>query len=148
MKKIISLPPQYFFVSIFLIVIFRLIELNLNLIYFPLNLSGILFIICGLIFIIFSYQLFMKHQTPENFSLSTCVVKEGLYKYSRNPMYLGAVIFLLGLTILFQNIIAFLSPLFFFLIMNFIFIPYEERKMEREIGGNYLAYKSKTRRWI
>ena len=63
-------------------------------------------------------------------------------------MYLGGVLFLTGLALLLQNVMAFISPVLFFLIMNFMFIPYEEQKMLKEHGDPYRLYKNKVRRWI
>jgi protein-S-isoprenylcysteine O-methyltransferase Ste14 len=67
------------------------------LIEYPYNLIGIVFIAIGIYFILKPWYLFQKHNTPEDFSESTVLVQEGIYRYSRNPMYLGGVLFLLGL---------------------------------------------------
>lgn len=104
--------------------------------------------IIGIIFVIIPYNLFVKYKTPEKFQPSTCVVTDGIYKYSRNPMYLGGLIFLIGLVIILQNVLAFIAPIVFFLIINYMFIPYEEEKMETECGQDYLLYKKKVSRWL
>jgi protein-S-isoprenylcysteine O-methyltransferase Ste14 len=121
---------------------------QMNLIIFPINLLGVLLLVLGNYLVINSHYLLKKRGTPENFDRSTCVVETGLYKYSRNPMYLGAVIFLIGWSVLLGNIISFLSPIIFFIIINWMFIPFEEEKMEKELGDSYLEYKKKTRRWF
>ena len=120
----------------------------MNLIIFPMNLFGIPLMLLGFFLIMNAYYLFKKHHTPEKFEKSTCVVKTGLYKRSRNPMYLGGLFFLMGLSILSGNIISFISPILFFIIINWMFIPYEEEKMGKEIGKEYVDYKKKVRRWI
>ncbi len=148
MNKIISLPPNYFYFSIFLAVPFHFLFSGFNLINIPWNLSGLLIMALGLYFVWKPYKQFMDYNTPENFGTATCVVSDGLYKYSRNPMYIGGVIFLTGLVILLQNLLAFISPLFFFLVMNFMFIPYEEDKMVKECGKDYSEYMKIVRRWI
>ena len=147
-KKIISIPPNYFFACIFLNISFYFIFKEFNLIKFPFNLSGILLIILGFYLIAKSYYIFKKNNTPEKYLPVNCLVKESLYKYSRNPMYLGGVIALIGIVILISNIIAFILPFLFFLIINFMFIPYEEQKMIEEVGAEYLEYKNKVRRWV
>ncbi len=63
-------------------------------------------------------------------------------------MYLGGVIFLGGLSITVGNILSLIIPLIFFVIMDWMFISYEEEKMEVEIGKDYLDYMKKVRRWI
>ncbi len=146
--KRISIPPNYFYLSIILILPLRFIFPGLNLIPFPVNLSGIALMIAGLYVVYAAYKQFMDKGTPEKFEPSTCVVSDGLYKYSRNPMYAGGIVFLAGLTILTQNVSGFFVVLLFFLIMNSMFIPFEEKKMERECGESFLEYKKKVRRWL
>ncbi len=148
MKKKISLPPNYFYFSIMLIIPFRYLIPGLNLIPILWNLSGLLVMAVGLYLIWKPYKQFMDHNTPENFGTSTCIVSDGLYRYSRNPMYVGGVIFLVGLAVLLQNVAGFISAIFFFLVMHYMFIPYEEEKMVRECGNEYSEYMKTVRRWI
>lgn len=79
---------------------------------------------------------------------NSVLVTTGVFHYSRNPMYLGIVILLLGVAFLTGPILAFVAVVGFFLFVNFISIPYEEDKMERQFGEEYLAYKRRVRRWI
>lgn len=147
-NKIISIPPTYFYIC-FLINIVTLFIPNLEkVIIFPINLFGILIIVLGIYLIMSPHYLFKKHDTPEKFEKTSSVVRDGLYKYSRNPMYLGMVIFFLGLSVLIGNVVGFITPIFIFAIFNFMFIPYEEEKMKMEMGKEYLGYKNKVRRWL
>jgi len=148
-KKIISIPPIYFFLGILSSIASFFVFRSFNLISFPLSiLIGIPLILCGLFLIRGPHFLLKKNNTPENFKKSTCLVRNGLYKYSRNPMYLGFLIFLIGLSFALGNLISFISPMLFFTIINWMFIPYEEEKMEYELGTEYLEYKKKIKRWI
>jgi protein-S-isoprenylcysteine O-methyltransferase Ste14 len=63
-------------------------------------------------------------------------------------MYVGFVIFVTGLSVLSGNILALLWPVFFFIVLDRMFIPYEEEKMENTFGPEYLEYKRKVRRWL
>jgi len=148
MKKIISIPPNYFYISTFLIILSRFIFPEFNLIKSPHNFLGILPIILGFYLIMESYFLFKKHKTPENFSESKALVIEGIYKFSRNPMYLGAIIFLIGLSVLIQNILSFAIAAIFFFIIDKMFIPFEEEKMQKTFKKGYADYKKKTKKWI
>ncbi len=148
MKNIISVPPNYFYFFILLTVPFRFLFPGLNLIPNIWNLSGLLPIFLGLYLVWKPYKQFMEHNTPENFDTATCIVSDGLYKYSRNPMYIGGVVFLIGLAVLLQNIIGFITPVLFFLVMNYMFVSFEEEKMIRECGDDYSEYMKKVRRWI
>jgi len=148
MKKITGIPPNYFFICIILSVAFYFLLPEFNLIRYPYSMSGWAVMIVGLYLIIWPWYVFKKHNTPEDFSKSTYLVTEGPYKFSRNPMYLGMAIFLLGLSIAIGNVIAFISPIFFFLIIHYMFIPFEEEKTQNTFGQKYLDYKKKVRRWI
>jgi len=73
---------------------------------------------------------------------------EGPFKFSRNPMYIGLVNVSLGVSLLFGTVIFLLAPILLFLTLNFYNIPYEEKKMEKIFGKEYLEYKKKVRRWL
>jgi protein-S-isoprenylcysteine O-methyltransferase Ste14 len=63
-------------------------------------------------------------------------------------MYVGFVAFLIGCSILSGNILSSCCPVFFFCVLQWMFIPYEEEKMENTFGIAYLEYKRKVRRWL
>jgi protein-S-isoprenylcysteine O-methyltransferase Ste14 len=89
-------------------------------IHFPLNTTGILFIIVGLTMIIWVGQLFKKIKTEiHTFKDPGRLVTEGLFQYSRNPIYLGFELLLTGFSILSGTYISFVFPVAFFLVANF-----------------------------
>ena len=63
-------------------------------------------------------------------------------------MYFGVTIVLVGVAVYLGNILVFLSPLIFFFIMNSVYVPFEEKLMQKIFGKQYLNYKKKVRRWI
>ncbi len=79
---------------------------------------------------------------------NSSLVTEGPFRLTRNPMYLGILIGVAGLAIVIGNILAYVMILAFFLFANFISIPYEEEKMERQYGEAWRDYKARVRRWI
>lgn len=110
---------------------------------------GILVFVLGLSTTFYSFYLFKKNKTPIlPGQKPTFAVMEGTYKFTRNPMYLGVTIALLGASLYIGNLLALLSPLIFFLAMNLIYVPFEEKLMENIFGKKYLDYKRKVRRWI
>jgi protein-S-isoprenylcysteine O-methyltransferase Ste14 len=115
---------------------------------FPYNLIGLILVIPGIYLVISPLSLFKRHNTPESFDPSTYLVQESIYRYTRNPMYLGGIIILVGSCILLNNRVSFVSPLIFFFIMNLMFIPYEENELLKTFGDKYTGYKKKVRRWI
>ena len=147
--KIKNIPPTYLFISIVIIVIIYFLFPSYKLIKYPFNLIGIIFIISGGMLSGKSAKKLKKHNAPINLEdKSTTVVQDGFFKYSRNPMYLGMMLLLVGLSILSKNILSFIAPVFCYLIVNFKFISAEEIKMEEALGKEYLDYKSKVRKWI
>ena len=141
-------PPVYFISGFLLIIACYFIFPLLNFIPFPINLSGIVVLASGFILVSKSYMLFQKNNTPHNFDTATSLIEEGIFRYSRNPMYLGMVLILLGLGICFGNIISLIIPLIFFTIIHFVFIPIEEVMMGTLFKDSYEEYKRRVRKWI
>jgi len=141
-------PPVWFLAVIILLAAARLLFPGLNIIVFPYNLIGLPICAIGIYLIAAAMKLFSRHNTAHNFDASAKVIDEGVFGLTRNPMYAGKVLFLVGLTVLAGNLIGFAGPLIFFLLMHFVFIPFEEKKLEDELGASYLEYKTKVRRWL
>ncbi|MBS0384535.1 MAG: isoprenylcysteine carboxylmethyltransferase family protein [Proteobacteria bacterium] len=76
------------------------------------------------------------------------LVVSGIYRFTRNPMYLGVTIASLGVAIFFGRPLMFIVPVFVFVITNWIFIPFEEAKMRRQFGAEFDAYTQRVRRWL
>jgi protein-S-isoprenylcysteine O-methyltransferase Ste14 len=83
--------------------------------------------------------------TPE---ATRTMVTSGLYRFSRNPMYLGLLLVLIGWAIFLSNLLAFaLLPLFVLYMNRFQIIP-EERVLSGKFAHQFMAYKKTVRRWI
>lgn len=79
--------------------------------------------------------------------VSTLVVT-GVYRMSRNPMYLGMLLCLLGWAVFLSNLIAFLFLPPFVMFMNRWQIRPEEEALASRFGPEFAAYKNRTRRWL
>ena len=79
---------------------------------------------------------------------ATSLVVAGIYRVTRNPMYLGFLMILLGWAAWLSNALSFLPILLFILYMNVFQIRPEERALEALFGSQFAAYKEKVRRWI
>ena len=79
---------------------------------------------------------------------STALVVEGPFRWSRNPMYLGLTLIVLGIAIYGGSMPFLLVPVVFFLTLNFAFVPWEERRLEATFGDPYRAYRQQVRRWL
>jgi protein-S-isoprenylcysteine O-methyltransferase Ste14 len=76
------------------------------------------------------------------------LVTGGVFRFTRNPMYLSLTLLYLGLTLMANSIwpLVFL-PIALAVIVG-LFIPYEERRMRRLFGDEYDAYRARVRRWL
>jgi protein-S-isoprenylcysteine O-methyltransferase Ste14 len=85
---------------------------------------------------------------PHRIDKGEALVTEGIYRHTRNPMYLGVALVLLGYSVYLIRPVEFLGPLAFLaFITRFQILP-EERAMASKFGVRYEAYASAVRRWI
>jgi protein-S-isoprenylcysteine O-methyltransferase Ste14 len=75
------------------------------------------------------------------------LVSSGLYAYTRNPMYLGHIIFLTGLTLTFRSWFAALITLAVALWFHFRVVA-DERNLSVKLGPSYVAYTKSVKRWL
>jgi protein-S-isoprenylcysteine O-methyltransferase Ste14 len=76
------------------------------------------------------------------------LVVAGMYRYVRNPMYVGVIAVLLGEALLFQSIVLLLYSAGVFLMFNLFVIFYEERALRRKFGESYEGYCRQVGRWL
>ncbi|MBF0264221.1 MAG: isoprenylcysteine carboxylmethyltransferase family protein [Gammaproteobacteria bacterium] len=76
------------------------------------------------------------------------VVKRGMYKFSRNPMYLGLLLLLTGWSLFLGVLSALVLLPTFVWTINTMQIQYEEVILEQKFGDDYVQYKKSVRRWI
>ena len=150
MNRILELkPPRIAFV---------LLAFSIGLWYFspygtvlliPNKLIASVIITLGFVIMMWAWFLFKKSNTvvcPTG--TTSLIVTKGVYKFSRNPMYLGMTMMLTGASFLMGSVSSFLAPAAFFLIIDKFFIPYEEEKLFATMQDEYSQYFEETRRWI
>ncbi len=84
----------------------------------------------------------MPHQTPSS------MVQSGIFKRSRNPIYLGDVLILTGLILRFDAVLSLVLVPIFVWILERRFIEPEEDRLRRKFRADFARYAQKTRRWI
>ena len=115
----------------------------------PWNNLGFIFLFSDLAIVRNIQNLLKQHQTEINtFKPPQKLVTTGLFRYSRNPIYLGFSLVLFGVAIVLGNIIALDGFLAFIIAANLWYIPFEEAEMEKQFGEAYITYKKKVRRWL
>lgn len=91
------------------------------------------------------------HRTGTNiqtFNTPTHLHTDGLFRWSRNPMYLGFVLMTIGAAMLCGTLIPLLIAALFAIICDRWYIRFEERAMQATFGDAYVAYCQRTRRWV
>lgn len=79
---------------------------------------------------------------------ASALVTGGIYRFTRNPMYLGLATLLLAWAIYLGNLAALAGLPLFILYMNRFQIASEERALEARFGAEYIAYRARVRRWV
>ena len=125
---------------------------KIDLIHLPnQDLISILILLIGMLILINPIFKFIKSKTtidPIKFKKVNKLITSGIYKYSRNPMYLGLLMIVISTSIFYLNIFSITTPLFFYFWINRFQIKREEIFLTEKFGKEYLLYKAKTRRWI
>ncbi len=113
------------------------------------NVAGLIMISVGIFLLIIATGVFMARKTtvmptraPDK------LVTDGIYRITRNPMYLGMLLILAGFPLMMDTLSGLICPIIFFFLMDYTVIPREEKVVEGVFGEAYLKYKSHTRRWI
>ncbi len=92
---------------------------------------------------------FRRHQTTiRPFHDSSALITNGMFRYSRNPIYLGMVLAMLGVAINAGTLSALLVPPLFAIGLYFGFIRREETALAHHFGSAYTGYRRRVRRWV
>ena len=119
--------------------------------YISINIIAVSFLLLGIIILITAVLSFKRQGTtvsPLQPEKASYLVVSGIFKYSRNPMYLGMLLILISMTIKF-NFVGGILIIFAFIafITKFQIIP-EETVLEKLFGKEFIVYKKKTKWWI
>ena len=125
---------------------------RLEIIYLPYKYStSVLILLVGSLILINPVFKFIKSKTtvnPVKFKKVNKLVTSGIYKYSRNPMYLGMILIIISTSIFYLNYYSVVTPFIFYFWINRFQIKREEIFLKEKFGNEYLLYMSKSRRWI
>lgn len=79
---------------------------------------------------------------------STAIVTDGVYRFTRNPIYLGMALAYVGLALAADSLIALVLLAPALVVMSTGVIAREERYLEGKFGDEYRRYKASVRRWV
>ena len=143
------LPPTYFFISLIISALLHYTLPVVQLINYPINLFGFLFFLLGGLLNIWADQLLKKQSTTvKPNEIPTTLIQTGAFRISRNPMYLGMTLLLIGAGFILGSITSFAGTVFFIVSMELKFIPMEEKLMQEQFGKEFDNYKKKVNRWL
>ena len=116
-----------------------------------LKIGSVVLLIVGLSINITAFLSFRKAETtvnPLKPETAGHLVSTGLYRFTRNPMYLGMLIVIIAWNLWLANWISFVGPILFIaFITRFQIIP-EEQALEKLFPDDYAKFKQATRRWL
>src|SRR5262245_9231144 len=144
------LPPVILLLAIVAMVALHfLVPVHVSWIAGPWWILGVVLIALGLGMNVWASRLFERRGTAiKPHDRSTVLVEDGLFRLSRNPMYLGMVVLLSGVAICLGSIVPWIVIPIFIAVIQQRFIRFEESKMEAEFGPEYAAYRNRVRRWL
>jgi len=93
-------------------------------------------------------QFKRAHTCIEPWRPTSCIIANGPYRYSRNPIYLGFIVAGAGIGLAVNSYWMLASLLAFVLIANKFVIEREEEYLEGKFGESYSNYRRETRRWL
>ncbi|MFX1483416.1 MAG: methyltransferase family protein [Promethearchaeota archaeon] len=118
----------------------------------PYNLIGILLIPIGMLLVIWAnYTLLyigkisLRNREPMQKPMN--LIQTGPYSFTRNPIYLGNLIMLLGLVFVWSSIVILIGLILVYFVFQY-FIKREEIILEEEFGEEYRDFKNRVRRWL
>lgn len=97
---------------------------------------------------VFSFRRAKTTVNPLQPETVSHLVVSGIYRWTRNPMYLGMLLLLLGWALFLANILALIFSAGFVPLMNRLQILPEERALAVMFGSTFADYQSKARRWL
>lgn len=110
---------------------------------------GCIVFLAGLALLIWAASTFRRAGTEVQSSRpTTTIVGSGPYRHTRNPIYVGMFLGLVGLAMAFDSLWLILVLVPFYLVIRYGVVAREEAYLERKFGDTYSAYKAHVRRWI
>lgn len=143
------LPPTWFLFSIVGALLLHQAVPGMRWVPAPWNLLGLPLLIGGMALVLVAHAQFQKHQTSVTPGmLPTTFIRDGAYRFSRNPMYLGLLVVLVGLAFLLGTATPWFIPGLFAMVIQRCFILSEEKMLQAHWGSAYSTYRTQVRRWL
>lgn len=143
------LPPVYLLVALLLMAGLHVAFPVRQVIRFPYRYSGLLFVLGGILLVLWAARLFGQAGTTiKPFQEPSALVVRGPYRFTRNPMYVGMVGVLVGIALLLGSLSPWIIIPLFVMLIDTRVIRAEEAALDRMFGARYRTYKARVRRWV
>jgi len=114
-----------------------------------MQISGIVFLLLALLINILSYKKFKHYKTPDApFSRPKQLISDGVFRLSRNPVYLALIISQTALAFIFDTLYLFVTAFLLWLLLDIYIVSNEENVLLGEFEDEYEKYLQKTPRWF
>ena len=109
----------------------------------------ILLVVTGLAIVLAAIRNFARAGTRvEPWAPSSAIVSNGIYRFTRNPMYIGMALVMLGLALVIGSPASVVMVAVGLIIVDLFVIRREEAYLEAKFGEDYRAYRTRVRRWL
>lgn len=147
----VTFPPPFIYLGMLLLglALDRILPWSVHLTGIGRYAGGGLLILAALGYLLSASGRFRKAGTDvKPWKTTSAIVAEGVYAFTRNPMYLGMALLFAGLGLLFSSLGVFLLLPVVIIIIQTQVIAREERYLEAKFGDEYRNYKARVRRWL
>jgi len=144
-------PPVFFFAclggSLLLEYLFPMSHINIPCV--PRIIVGGIFMMMALWFAAGGFFMLVRNKTTFHTAKSTQkIVTDGIYRFSRNPLYLSLLLLLSGVAVLLSSLWLFVAVPVLYVLLLFKAVKPEEQYLLQKFGEEYSNYLEKVRRWI
>ncbi|HEX5738685.1 MAG TPA: isoprenylcysteine carboxylmethyltransferase family protein [Hydrogenophaga sp.] len=146
--KNLLLPPVLWFATVGLMLMLHFNQPLALWLPRPYNWIGLLLVVVGIGMAQWHARHFRRIGTNINtFGEPGELTYEGLFRRTRNPMYLGMMIAVVGVAVALGTVSPLVGPVAFFLLVQFWYVPVEEKAMAEKFGQRYAEYREAVPRW-
>jgi len=144
-----TMPTTYLLISIVVMTVLHSLFPAMRIIPPLWNLLGLVPLALGVIINLVADKAFHKaNTTVKPFEESSALITQGVFRASRNPMYLGFVLILIGIAVLMRSLTPYVVVLAFAILIDRMYITVEERMLAEKFGAEWEEYRQSTRRWL
>jgi len=144
------LPPVYLLIALLIMLLLHwFLPLMEQIIPQPWNWLGTIPLGLGIAANLIADAAFNRHGTTvKPFEESTVLITSGIFRISRNPMYLGMFVALTGAAIMFASLSPFFVIPVFCILIDRQYVQAEEKMLAATFGETWQQYQQKVRRWL